>query len=174
MEQAVATCAEARKMLVGIGALDLTDLNAAASYADTADSEATSSSGPRSRRRGPGAPKPRSTTLPRRCSCNPARRPACARRPLMGGRAAVDPRLSHARSRRAATDYAHPRGARIGENEVRFNPSDLGSLATLVARLARGRRRPLRPRRGQRVGGRASARCSRSRRTSEDRPASAR
>ncbi|HEY6985143.1 MAG TPA: hypothetical protein VH375_03600, partial [Rhodanobacteraceae bacterium] len=39
-EAAVAICAEARKVLVGLGALDLTDLNAAASYADTADSEA--------------------------------------------------------------------------------------------------------------------------------------
>lgn len=39
-EQAVHTCDEARKVLASIGALDLSDLNAAASYADTADSEA--------------------------------------------------------------------------------------------------------------------------------------
>ncbi|MCE7951928.1 MAG: ATP-binding protein [Xanthomonadales bacterium PRO7] len=38
--QSVATCEEARKVLTGIGALDLSDLNAASSYADTADSEA--------------------------------------------------------------------------------------------------------------------------------------
>jgi hypothetical protein len=38
--QAVVTCEEARKVLTGIGALDLSDLNAASSYADTADSEA--------------------------------------------------------------------------------------------------------------------------------------
>ena len=39
-ETAVATCEEARKVLAGLGALDLTDLNASSSYADTADSEA--------------------------------------------------------------------------------------------------------------------------------------
>ena len=40
LEQGVATCEEARKVLAGIGALDLSDLNAASSYADTADSQA--------------------------------------------------------------------------------------------------------------------------------------
>jgi hypothetical protein len=40
LEQAVLTCQEARKMLAGLGALDLSDLNATAAYADTADSEA--------------------------------------------------------------------------------------------------------------------------------------
>ncbi len=39
-EKGVATCEEARKVLTGIGALDLSDLNATSSYADTADSEA--------------------------------------------------------------------------------------------------------------------------------------
>ncbi len=38
--QSVATCEDARGVLKGLGALDLTDLDAAASYADTADSEA--------------------------------------------------------------------------------------------------------------------------------------
>ena len=38
--KAVDTCEEARKVLTGIGALDLSDLNATSSYADTADSEA--------------------------------------------------------------------------------------------------------------------------------------
>ncbi|MBS0556185.1 MAG: hypothetical protein JSR27_02095 [Proteobacteria bacterium] len=38
--QGVETCEEARKVLAGIGALDLSDLNATSSYADTADSEA--------------------------------------------------------------------------------------------------------------------------------------
>ncbi|MBS0570941.1 MAG: hypothetical protein JSS28_10050, partial [Proteobacteria bacterium] len=38
----VDTCEEARKVLAGIGALDLSDLNATSSYADTADSEARS------------------------------------------------------------------------------------------------------------------------------------
>ena len=40
LEQGVATCEEARKVLAGIGALDLSDLDAASSYADTADSQA--------------------------------------------------------------------------------------------------------------------------------------
>ena len=40
VETAVATCQEGRKVLVGLGALDLSNLNAASAYADTADSEA--------------------------------------------------------------------------------------------------------------------------------------
>lgn len=40
LEKAVAMCDEARKVLVGLGALDLSNLDATASYADTADSEA--------------------------------------------------------------------------------------------------------------------------------------
>ena len=39
-EDAVATCEEARKILGGMGALDLSDLTAASVYADTSDSEA--------------------------------------------------------------------------------------------------------------------------------------
>jgi len=39
-EAAVASCEEARKILVGLGALDLSDLNAASAYADTTDSQA--------------------------------------------------------------------------------------------------------------------------------------
>jgi hypothetical protein len=39
-EVAVATCEEARKVLVDLGALDFTDLNAASIYADTSDSQA--------------------------------------------------------------------------------------------------------------------------------------
>ena len=38
-QQALATCDEALKMLAGLGALDLSDLNAAASWADTADTK---------------------------------------------------------------------------------------------------------------------------------------
>jgi hypothetical protein len=39
-EDAVAACEEARKILAGLGALDLTDLTATSVYADTADSQA--------------------------------------------------------------------------------------------------------------------------------------
>jgi tetratricopeptide (TPR) repeat protein len=39
-ENAVATCEEARTILVGLGALDLSDLSAASAYGDVADSEA--------------------------------------------------------------------------------------------------------------------------------------
>jgi hypothetical protein len=39
-EAGVASCDEARQILVGLGALDYSDLNASAAYADTADSEA--------------------------------------------------------------------------------------------------------------------------------------
>ncbi len=40
LETAVATCDEARRVLAGIGALDLSNLNATSVYADTADSQA--------------------------------------------------------------------------------------------------------------------------------------
>jgi hypothetical protein len=40
LEKAVAMCSEARKVLMGLGALDLSNLDATSSYADTADSEA--------------------------------------------------------------------------------------------------------------------------------------
>jgi tetratricopeptide (TPR) repeat protein len=39
MEKAVTMCDEARRILVGLGALDLSNLDATSSYADTADSE---------------------------------------------------------------------------------------------------------------------------------------
>jgi tetratricopeptide (TPR) repeat protein len=39
-EEGVALCEEARKLLAGLGALDLSDLNATAAYADTTDSQA--------------------------------------------------------------------------------------------------------------------------------------
>ena len=39
-ETAITTCEEARKVLVGLGALDLTDLSATSAYGDTSDSEA--------------------------------------------------------------------------------------------------------------------------------------
>jgi tetratricopeptide (TPR) repeat protein len=39
-EDGIATCEEARAVLVGLGALDLSDLNAASAYGDTTDSEA--------------------------------------------------------------------------------------------------------------------------------------
>lgn len=39
-ETGIATCEEARKILVGLGALDMTDLSAASAYGDTTDSEA--------------------------------------------------------------------------------------------------------------------------------------
>jgi hypothetical protein len=45
---AVATCEEARKVLVGLGALDLSNLDAAAGYADTSDSRSAASTRPRS------------------------------------------------------------------------------------------------------------------------------
>lgn len=40
LEQGIATCEEARKVLAGLGALELKDLTAASVYADTADSQA--------------------------------------------------------------------------------------------------------------------------------------
>jgi hypothetical protein len=124
LEQAVATCEEARKVLVGIGALDLSDLNSAASYADTADSEARHhlSLGHLAQARA------LETEVYEIAEKVLAQRPGDLH--ALADRSWAAELLSaladQMHDRDAGADYAR-RAALAGENEVRFNPSDLGS-----------------------------------------------
>ena len=126
LEQGVATCDEARKVLDGLGATKLTDLDAAASYADTADSEARFL-----------------LTLGRVDEARQLEQQVydladklLARRPAdlhsLADRSYASELLSAIALRQhddaAAEDYA-TRTMRSGEDEIRFNPSDLGAWA---------------------------------------------
>ena len=121
-ETAVATCEEARKILVSLGALDLTDLNATSSYADTADSEARHL---RSLGRIDAAEKLEHEVYD-------LAEKVLAQRPndlhSLSNRFFAANLLSDLGDRRhddaAASDYAN-RAVLAGEDAVRFNPSDL-------------------------------------------------
>jgi tetratricopeptide (TPR) repeat protein len=119
----VASCEEARKMLVGLGALDLSDLDATASYADITDSEAR-----------------HLLTLGRLAEAQQkelqvyalaekvlARRPADLH--ALADRSWAAELIGSLAERQhdasTAADYAN-RTVQAGEDEVRFNPSDLG------------------------------------------------
>jgi hypothetical protein len=118
----VATCDEARKVLAGIGALELTDLDATASYADTADSEARFL-----------------LQLDRRDEAQKLElqvydlaEKVLARRPSdlhsLWNRFFAADLLSRIAARRhddaSAADYA-VKSVQAGEDSVRFNPSDM-------------------------------------------------
>ncbi|MGH8041189.1 MAG: hypothetical protein ACREPN_03995 [Rudaea sp.] len=123
-EAAVVTCDEARKVLVGLGALDLSDLNAASSYADTSDTE--------------------SRVLLHLGRVDEAQKleqkvydlteKVLAQRPndshALADRYFAADLLSSLASRRhdhaATADFAS-RAAHAGEDAVRFNPSDLNA-----------------------------------------------
>ncbi|MFI4968610.1 MAG: hypothetical protein ACHP7D_00235 [Lysobacterales bacterium] len=124
MEKAVATCDEARKVLVTLGALDLSDLNAASSYADTGDSEAR-----------------HLLSLGRIAEAQKLEQEVydlaekiLARRPAdlhaLSDRTFAAELLGTLAERRhdaaSAADYAN-KATKAGEDEVRFNPSDLGA-----------------------------------------------
>ncbi|MEO7477922.1 MAG: hypothetical protein ABIT64_01655, partial [Lysobacteraceae bacterium] len=124
LEQGVATCDEGRKMLVGLGALDLSNLEAASEYADTADSEAR-----------------HLTALGRIEQAQQLEQQVyeiaekvLARRPgdlhAMQDRAWAAGLSSLLAARRhddaGAAEYAR-RAVAAGEDEVRFNSSDLGA-----------------------------------------------
>ncbi|MDB6162709.1 MAG: hypothetical protein JWL98_141 [Xanthomonadaceae bacterium] len=120
----VATCEEARRVLKALGALDLTDLNAAAAYADIADSEAR-----------------HLLDLDRVAEAQTLEQQVfdlaekvLAQRPndlrSLGNRYYAAQLLGDLAARRhddaAAADYAN-RAAQAGEDLVRFNPADLAS-----------------------------------------------
>jgi hypothetical protein len=123
-EDAVATCEESRKLLASMGALDFTDLTAASIYADTSDSEArhalTLGRLDLSQRLEQQVYDIAEKVL--------AQRPGDLR--SMQNRALAVDLMARVAARRhdyvAAADFAR-RSAQAGENNVRFNPSDLNS-----------------------------------------------
>ncbi|MGH8154970.1 MAG: hypothetical protein ACREP0_07015 [Rhodanobacteraceae bacterium] len=133
-QQAVAGTMEARTLLAGLGALDLSDLTAAAAYADTTDSEARAM-----------------TRLGRLTEAQTLEQQVyelagkiLAKSP--GNLHALDDRffaaelLSVLATRRynyaAAAEYAK-RAAQAGEDWVRFDPSDLAAWASWAGGLDR-------------------------------------
>ena len=120
----MAMCDEARALLAGLGAVDLTNLTAASVYADTADSEA---------RHARQAGRLDDADRLEREVYDIAEK-VLARRPgdlrSMKNRALAANLLGEIASTRhddaAAAQYAE-RAALAGEDVVRFNPSDLGT-----------------------------------------------
>jgi hypothetical protein len=131
-EQGVATCAEARALLESMGALDLSDLEAAAVYADVADSEARHLIG-----LGRIAEaKASSETVYDLAEKVLAQRPNDLRS-LTNRFYATQVLGTLARRRHeldAAFDYAL-RAAQAGEDLVRFNPADLGAWSNWILGL---------------------------------------
>ncbi len=123
-KRSVAICDEAREILKGMGALDLTDLDAAAAYADVADSEARHLV---DLDRVDEAQKLETQVF------NLAER-VLAQRPndlrSLGNRYYAAQLLGSLASRKhdavGAVDYAN-RAGQAGEDLVRFNPADLAS-----------------------------------------------
>ncbi len=117
----VATCEEALRILAGLGALDLSNLNAAAAYADTADSQARHLM---SLGRIDEAQKLEHEVYDLTEKVL-AQRPGDLR--SLADRFFAASLLSNLADRRhddaTAADYAQ-RAARAGEDYVRFNPSD--------------------------------------------------
>ncbi|MGB7739131.1 MAG: hypothetical protein WBM03_08445 [Steroidobacteraceae bacterium] len=124
LDKRIATCEEARAILLDVGARDLSDLRAASIYADTSDSQAR-----HSLLLGQVAEAEKLEievyTIAEKVL---AQRPGDLR--SMANRALAADLLGRLAMRRhdyaAATDYA-ARSAVAGENYVRFNPSDLNS-----------------------------------------------
>ena len=127
--QAVETCEEARGVLAGIGARDLTDLTAASVYADTADSQARHSL--ELGRLEDAARLEREVFEIAEAVL--ARRPGDLR--SMKNRALAADLLGRIALRRGdfatALEYS-ARSEQASEDIVRFNPSDLGSWVYLV------------------------------------------
>jgi len=123
LQTAVKTCDEARKILIGLGALDLSDLDAASSYADTADSEARHLL---SLGRIPEAEKLEQQVYDLAGKIL-VRRPGDLH--SMADRSWAAELLSTLAMRQhddvAAADYAN-KAIQSAQDEVRFNPSDLG------------------------------------------------
>ncbi|HJR09804.1 MAG TPA: hypothetical protein VJ823_00155 [Rhodanobacteraceae bacterium] len=121
-EQAVQTCNEARQILAGLGALDLADLDAASSYADTADSEARYLLLLGRFDEALKLEQEVAALADKLLARRPGDLHALAVRffatELLGSLAHIQHDTA------AAADYAR-QAAQAGEDEVRFNPSDL-------------------------------------------------
>ncbi|MHB8680147.1 MAG: hypothetical protein ACYC7G_10470, partial [Rudaea sp.] len=124
LETGVKTCDEGRKVLTGLGALDLSDLDAASEYADTADSEARHLTALGRIDQAQQLEQQTSEIAEKVLARRPGDLHAMADRvwaaTLLGAIAARRHDLN------AAADFAQ-RATRAGEDEVRFNPSDLGA-----------------------------------------------
>lgn len=129
LEQRLATCDEARKILAGLGAKDLSDLRAASIYADVSDSEARHAL---LLGRVQDAERLESEVY-EIAEGVLAQRPGDLR--SMANRALAADLLARLAIRRtdfpAAEQYA-AKSALAGENYVRFNPSDYNSWVYLV------------------------------------------
>ena len=131
-ETGVATCQEARKILEGLGALDLSNLNAASAYADTGDSEARHLMAlgriDEARKLESQVYDLTEKVLVQR----PSDLRALADRFFAAGL------LGDLADRRhddtAAADYAN-RAAKAGEDYVRFNPADLTTWSWWITGL---------------------------------------
>jgi tetratricopeptide (TPR) repeat protein len=134
MQKAVAMCDEARKVLVDLGALDLSDLDATSSYADTADSEAR-----------------HLLSLGRIVEARKMEQQVyeladkiLVKRPgdlhALADRTFAAELLSAFADRQhddpAAADYAN-KAAQSSEDEVRFNPSNLGAWQRWASSLGK-------------------------------------
>ena len=128
----VATCTEARKILEGLGALDLSNLNAASAYADTADSEARHLT---ALGRIDEAQK-LETQVYELTEKVLVQRPSDLR--ALSDRFFAASLLGELAQRRhddtAAADYAR-RAAHAGEDYVRFNPADLTTWSWWITGL---------------------------------------
>jgi hypothetical protein len=128
-EEAVKVCEEARQVLSGVGALDLTDLTATSIYADTADSEARHAL-VLGRVEHAAKLEQQVYELAEKVL---AQRPGDLR--SMRNRALAADLLGVLAFRRhdyaAAADFA-AKAERAGEDYVRFNPSDLQSWTYLI------------------------------------------
>jgi tetratricopeptide (TPR) repeat protein len=134
LEQAVKTCDEARKTLVGIGALDLSNLEAASSYADTADSEARHLLGLGRIAEAQTLEQEVYNLAEKILARRPGDLHALADRSWAAELLGTIAQRQHDDATAAA--YAD-RAVRAGEDEVRFNPSDLGSWSRWTLGLSR-------------------------------------
>jgi len=126
LEKGVATCDEARNVLAGLGALDLSDLDATASYADTADSEARELLA-LGRIADAKALETQVYVLAEKVL---GQRPSDLH--SLSDRSYAAELLGSLANRlhddASAADYSN-RAVQAGDDEVRFNPADLGSWA---------------------------------------------
>ena len=124
LETGVTTCDEARKVLVGLGAMDLSDLDAASEYADTADSEARHLTALGRIEQAQQLELQVSEIAEKVLTHRPGDLHAMADRAWAAGL------LGNLAARRhdmtAAAEFAQ-RAIQAGEDEVRFNPADLGA-----------------------------------------------
>ncbi len=123
-EDAVATCEESRKLLASMGALDLTDLTAASIYADTSDSEARHAIQLGLLEKAEALEQEVYDIAEKVLAKRPGDLRSMQNRAL-----AVDlrGRVAARRHDYVAAEAFHRRSAAAGQENVRFNPSDLNS-----------------------------------------------